>query len=322
MSMTEAFVQRWRKIIASPGPGKFEVDASHPLRFIAGVNDRDQPMIFVIVADKPPVPDLSGIIEVDRRQRTIDRRWTLAMSLTDQRFLEAYLQFSADLVARTSDAVNESHGLATLVKVVAEWKRMFARGPRAPLSEDSLRGLVAELWFGVHVLRREAEAPGIALAWQGPHGSHQDYVFPLGPRYEVKSRRPDAEVITIASPEQLDAEDLTLATVTLVGVGVDTSDAVNLPTLVDGIRADLAATPDAALAFDDGLHALDIDPGDSRYADQWFVVTECTEYQVVTDFPAIRRSAVPDPIVAATYDISINAIKDFMTDRRRPGTTG
>jgi hypothetical protein len=320
--MTETFVQRWREIVASPGLGKFEVDASHPLRFIVGVNEHDEPMIFVIVDDKPPIPDLSGIIEVECRQRTTDHKWTLALSLTDQRFLEAYLQFSTDLVARTSDAANEAQGVAMLLKVVAEWKRMFARGPRAPLSEDALRGLVAELWFGVHVLRREAEAPKIALAWQGPHGSQQDYVFPLGPRYEVKSRRPDAEVITISSLEQLDAEGLTLVTVTLVEVDAGMADSVNLPTLVDGIRADLATTPDASLVFDEGLDALDVDPGDSRYADHWFVVTECTEYRVSADFPAIRRSAVPDPIVAATYDISINAIKDFLTDRWLPGTAG
>lgn len=320
--MTETFVQRWREIIASPGLGKFEVDASHPLRYIVGVDDRDEPMIFLIVDEKPPIPDLSGVIEVERRQRTTDQKWTLALSLTDRRFLEAYLQFSTDLVTRTSDAANEARGVATLLKVVAEWKRMFARGPRAPLGEDALRGLIAELWFGVHVLRREAEASMIALAWQGPHGSQQDYVFTLGPRYEVKSRRPDAVVLTISSPEQLDAENLTLVTVTLVEVDPGVVDAVNLPTLVDTIRTDLAATPDAALAFDEGLDALDVDPGDSRYADHWFVVTERTEYRVSEDFPAIRRSAVPDAIVAATYDIRINAIKDFMSDRWRPGTAG
>lgn len=320
--MTETFVQRWRKIITSSGLGKFEVDASHPLRFIVGVNDKDQPMLFVIVGDKPPVPDLSGIIEVERRQRTKDHKWTLALSLTDQRFLEAYLQFSADLVGRTFGAANEAQGVATLLKVVAEWKRMFARGPRAPLTEYALRGLIAELWFGVHVLRREAEAPRIALAWLGPHGSQQDYVFPLGPRYEVKSRRPDAEVITISSPEQLDAEDLILATVTLVEVDGCTAQSVNLPLLVDGIRADLAANPEAAVAFDDGLDAYNVDPGDSRYADHWFVVTECTEYRVATTFPAIRRSAIPASIVAATYDISISAIKNFVTDRWLPGAVG
>jgi hypothetical protein len=212
--------------------------------------------------------------------------------------------------------------VATLLKVITEWKRMFARGPRAPLGEDSLRGLIAELWFGVHILRREAEATKIALAWQGPYGGQQDYVFPLGRRYEVKSRRPDTKVITIASPEQLDAESLTLGTVTLVEVDADTAGSVNLPSLVNGIRADLAASPEAALAFDKGLDRLDVDPADSAYVDRWFVVTDCTEYQVSADFPAIRRSTLPDGIVSARYDISLNAIKDFMAGRRRPGTAG
>ena len=320
--MAETFVERWREIIASPGLGKFEVDASHPLRFIVGVNDHDEPMIFVIVDDKPPVPDLSGIIEAERRHRATDRKWTLALSLTDGRFLEAYLQFCADLVERTSHAVNEAQGVATLLRVVAEWKRMFARGPRAPLGEGALRGLIAELWFGVHVLRREAEAARIALAWRGPHGSHQDYVFPLGPRYEVKSRRPDAEIISIASPEQLDADVLTLVTVTLVEVDAGTADSVSLPTLVDGIRTDLAASPDAALAFDEGLEALDVDPGNSRYVDRWFVATECTAYTVTADFPAIRRSVVPESIEGVTYELNINAIRNFVTDHWRPTTAG
>lgn len=319
--MTDIFVQRWREIIASPGLGKFEVDASHPLRFLVGVNDRDDPVIFVIVGDKPPVPDLSGIIEVERRQRTADHKWTLALSLTDRRFLEPYLQFSTDLVSRTAHAATEAQGVATLLKVVGEWKRMFARGPRPPLSEDALRGLIAELWSGVHILGEEADPAEVALAWRGPHGSHQDYVFPLGPRYEIKSRRTDAESIRISSAEQLDAEGIILVTVTLVEVEAGTTDAVNLPLLVDGIRAKLTATQDAALAFDKGLDALDVDSADSRYADHWFVVTDCTRYNVAPDFPAIRRSAIPDGVVAATYDIGISAVKDFITDRWRR-TTG
>lgn len=315
--MTDTFVLRWREIIASPGPGKFEVDPSHSLRFIVGVNDRDDPMIFVIVKDKPPLPDLSGIIEVERRQRTGDHKWTLALSLTDRRFLDPYLQFSTDLVSRTADAATEAQGVATLLKVVAEWKRMFARGPRPPLSEDALRGLIAELWFGVHVLGRRAEVAKVVLAWRGPHGSHQDYVFPLGPRYEVKSRRTDGESIRISSPEQLDADGIILVTVTLVEVDAGTADAVNLPMLVDGIRADLVANRDAALAFDEALDALQVDSADRRYADHWFVATECTEYKVAPDFPAIRRSAIPEAVVGATYDIGISAIKDFITDRWR-----
>lgn len=320
--MPETFVQRWREIVASPGLGKFEVDATHPLRFIVGVDDRDRPMIFVIVDDKPPVPDLTGIIETERRQRASDGKWTLALTLTDQRFLEAYLQFCTDLVERTSRTGNEAHGVVMLLKVVAEWKRLFARGPRVPLGEEALRGLIAELWFGIHILRRSSEPASVVLAWRGPHGSHQDYVFPLGPRYEVKSRRPDAKVINIASAEQLDAEDLSLVAMTLVEVDAGIADAVNLPVLVGRIRADLAARPDAALAFDEGLDALEVDPGDSRYADRWFVVTECTTYAVPAEFPAIRRSVVPESIVAVAYELSINAIKEFAIDRWRPATAG
>lgn len=320
--MTEAFIARWREIIASLGPGKFEVDATHPLRFIVGVNDHDEPMIFVIVTDKPPIPELSGVIEVERRQRIADQKWTLALSLTDSRFLEAYLQLAADLVNRTADAQTEAKGVTTLLGVVSEWKRLLASGPRAPLNESALRGLVAELWFGYRMLPREATASKVALAWQGPHGSHQDYIFPLGLRYEVKSRRVDSETIRISSPEQLDADDLTLAVVTLVEIEAGPADAINLPTLIENVRAELAPTPDAQLAFDRGLDALQVDPGDSHYADHWYVVTDCVEYRVPADFPSIRRSALPASIVAVTYDVSISEIQEFVGGRWHPERAG
>jgi hypothetical protein len=316
--MTDAFISRWRNIIAQPESGKFEVDSRHPLRFIVGVDDRDQPLIFVIVNQKPPMPELYGVISVERRQRASDGKWTLALSLTDRRFLEAYLQFAADLVNRTADAGSEAEGVATLLRVVSEWKRLLARGPRAPLSESALRGLIGELWFGFRMLLREATASKVALAWRGPYGSHQDYAFPLGLRYEVKSRHVDSEAVRISSLEQLDVDELIVATVTLVEIEPGTAEAINLPTLVARIRADLARTPDALIAFDGGLDALEVDPGDSHYADHWYVVSECAEYRISPDFPSIRRSTLPASIVAATYDIGISAIEDFMTARWRP----
>lgn len=320
--MTESFVERWREIIARPDSGKFEVDAEHPLRFIVGVNDQDQPLIFVIVHDKPPMPDLSGVISVERRQRVSDDSWTLGLALTDSRFLEAFLQFAEDLVVRTENAQGERDGVILLLKVVSEWKRLLARGARSPLSEQALRGLVAELWFGFRMLPREAALPKIALAWQGPHGGHQDYVFPLGPRYEVKSRHVDSETIRISSPEQLDAENLSLVTVTLVEVEPGEPDVINLPTIVVAIRAQLAPAPDALLAFDQALDALGVDPEDSAYVDHWFVVTECLEYGAGADFPAIRRSDLPGSIVAATYDIMISEIENFVRVRWEAQATG
>jgi hypothetical protein len=316
--MTEDFITRWRGIIATGGSGKTEVDSTHPLRFIVGVDDRNQPMIFVIVADKPPMPELSGVISVERRQRASDGKWTLALSLTDRRFLDAYLQLAADLVNRTAGASSEVEGMASMFRVIAEWQRLLARGPRAPLSEIGLRGLIAELWFGFCVLPREEAPPKIATAWQGPFGSHQDYVFPLGRRYEVKSRRQEAETIRISSPEQLDASNLILTTATLVEVDPGLSGSISLPELVDQIRSELASTPDAALIFDRGLDALDVDPGDSHYADRCYMVTECSEYEVTEDFPSVRRSSLPNSIVAATYDISISALEGFMINRWQP----
>lgn len=208
--MNESFVARWRSIIANGGPGKTEVDAEHPLRFIIGVDDRGQPMIFVIVTDRPPVPDLSGVISAERRQRGSDGRWTLALTLTDNRFLEAYLRLVSDLVVRTAHARSEAEGVATMSRIIGEWKRLLARGPRPLLSESALRGLVAELWFGFNVLSEEVSAAEVAQAWQGPFGAHQDYIFSQGPRYEVKSRRPDAQTVRISSPEQFDAPDVSL----------------------------------------------------------------------------------------------------------------
>lgn len=318
--MTETFVARWRDLIARPGTGKFEVDAGHPLRFIVGVNDRQEPLIFVIVDDKPPMPDLSGVIYVERRQRMSDGRWTLGLSLTDIRFLEVYLRLAEDLVYRTADAQNESRAITLMLGIVSEWKRLLARGPQAPLSESALRGLIAELWFGFRLLRREAEPSKIAQAWRAPHGSHQDYVFPLGRRYEVKSRHADSGTIRISSPEQLDAQNLFLAVVTMTEVEPGSPDAVSLPTLVASVRAELALAPDGLIAFDGGLNALGVDPGDSSYADLCFTFTECVEYEVTSQFPAIRRSGIPASIVTATYDVKLGELVPFISVRWPAGT--
>jgi Putative PD-(D/E)XK family member, (DUF4420) len=313
--MTETFIARWRQILDDPGAGKSEVDASHPLRFIFGVDQAARPLLFVITAEKPPMPDLSGVIAVDRGQRTRDGMWTLSLTLTDNRFLDTYLQFASDLVNRTSAARTESEGLIRVLTVVNEWKRLFTSGTRALLGETALRGVIAELWFGFRVLVRQENVAAIAKAWKGPLGGDQDFVFAFGRRYEVKSLHVDSDTIRISSAEQLDAEDLTLASVTLEECGHDHAGALSLPTIVAEIRQELADGPDAAVAFDQCLSALGADVGDSHYADRWFAVKECIEYTVTPEFPAIRRSTIPAGITLVVYDIAISMVTRFETTR-------
>jgi hypothetical protein len=316
--MTESFISRWRQILDEPGRGKSEVNASHPLRFIFGVDQVERPLLFVITDEKPPMPDLSGVIRVDRGKRTRDGRWTLSLTLTDNRFLETYLQFASDLVLRTSDARTESEGLIRLLTAVNEWKRLFARGTRAQLTEMELRGLVAELWFGFRVLRREQSDADIAYAWKGPRGGDQDFVFSFDRRYEVKSLHADSDAIRISSAEQLDAENLTLTTVALEQCAPDRTGAISLPTLVQEIRGRLASVPDAAVVFDQSLSAIAVDAGDSHYADRWYAVATCIEYAVTTEFPAIRRSMMPRGVLGIVYDIAIPAVAEFAVAQTRP----
>jgi hypothetical protein len=308
--MTETVEDRWRVLLAKREPESREVDAGSPLRMLIGVSHVGRPYFAVIVSQKPGLPDLTNAVEVTRRQRTADGRWTLTLELQAPPLTDAFISLVSELAAKSAVATSESDALRVFLETLAEWQELLtARADR--LSDGALRGLVAELWFGFESGAHGHPPEDVVRAWSGPLGGAQDFQFPTpGQRFEVKSLRPSRTNVEISSEDQLDGDNVKLAVVTMEQVAT-ISEGITLPQLVTSIRTRLTDGADRS-EFNRRFARLLVDPDDDWYSEQTFAVRRLQIFDVNESFPALRRSQLPNAIDRTTYRIDVQHLAHFI----------
>ena len=311
--MTESFSAEWSRLIASSAAGKKDVDLGQPIRLVYGANELGEAVFFTITGIKPGLPELSSAVRVERGVRKIDGRWTLALTLRDKRFTDVFLALCEDLANRTTVANSESQALHFFLTGVLDWKYLLQNPLNARLSNSEIRGLAAELWFGFRNLSVHYSAPEVLDAWTGPLGRPQDFNFPSGIAFEVKSIFADSSSLRISSAEQLDPLDrnLTLVAVVLEPVKDHGPSYFSLQTLVADIEMQLKRSSAELLKLQERLSALHFDVSDDYYSDFWFSVRDHHRYQVDPDFPAIRASSIPTGLNHIEYSISLASISQY-----------
>ncbi len=308
--MIEPVEDRWRALLAHGEPESREVDAESQLRMLVGVSAVGRPYFAVITSRKPGVPDLTSAIEVTLRQRETDGRWTLTLELQVRALTDAFISLVSDLATKSAEADSEPQALAIFLDTLAEWQELLTARPDH-LSESALRGLVAELWFGFQSQAHGHPEPQAARAWAGPLGGAQDFQF-LAPSYhfEVKSLRPRHTSVEISSEEQLDGDNVKLAIVTLDEVG-ESPESITLPQLVACIRSKLKNGADRS-EFNRRLARLLIDLDDPWYSEHRYHVDRLQVFDVGPQFPALRRSLLPDAVKHTKYHIEIQYLTTFL----------
>jgi hypothetical protein len=310
ISMTDTVEDRWRALLARGEPEVREVDAESQLQMLIGVSPVGRPYFAVIVSQKPGVPELTSAVEVTRRYRTADGRWVLTLELQVHALTDAFISLVSDLAAKSATAPNERAALKVFLDTLAEWQELLtARAEHLP--ESALRGLVAELWFGFKSGAHGQPLPEVARSWVGPLGGAQDFQFPSpGHHFEVKSLRPTRTNVEISNEEQLDGDNIKLAVVTLEEVA-DPSDCITLPKLVAAIRSSLEDGADRA-EFNRRFARLQVDPDDQWYAEHGYEIRRLRVLEVTYEFPALRRSLLPDAIARTTYRIDVQHLDKFL----------
>lgn len=308
--MTDTLEERWRKLLYRGEPETREVNAESPLRMVVGVSPLGRPFFAVIVSQKPGLPELASAIEVVRRQRSSDGRWTLTLELQVQSLTDAFISLVSDLATKSAAAPSERDALKIFLETLVEWQELLtARAEH--LSESALRGLLAELWFGFQSDAHGQALTDVARSWTGPMGGAQDFQFP-SPSYnfEVKALRPSRTSIEISSEDQLDGDNIKLAVVTLEET-TDQEAGITLPRLVSGIRSNLNNGEDRA-EFNRRFARLCVDPDDPWYAEHSYVVRRLQVFDADEQFPALRRSQLPDAISRTDYRVDIQYLEQFL----------
>ncbi|WP_081619409.1 PD-(D/E)XK motif protein [Thioalkalivibrio sp. ALJ9] len=193
------------------------------------------------------------------------------------------------------------------------WRRLWRRQRLGILSEESQRGLLAELlflrdiWLGV--VTNELNA---VETWEGPDGGSQDFRHGFQ-AVEVKSRPPSRNSVLISSADQLWFDgNLYLVVYPIATVGQIEGDALSLNQVVESVRTRLASGQAR-----DRLDIRLIDFGyinRREYDEERFVTAEPTAYHVGPGFPALQDADLPPGVESIRYSVNLNWCEEHRTE--------
>ena len=306
----EGMAATWRSLLAEGGDRQRLVE-SHVLHLYYGSDTTSKAILILIADGKPPLPQLSRAVSVERGQRD-DGRWSIVLRLEQQTYLGAFIGLCVELTRRASEGATGEAALRLFFETLGQWKRLMDWDANR-LSHEAIRGLMGELSFLCNSLAPSTSIGKALGAWRGPYGAPQDFVLDTGALFEVKAVRADSRHIEISSVEQLDPDGLQPLFLVLQPVedcAASFAGAVTLPGFIASTTAMLEQAGLSAELLDDRIQALALDQTDDYYADFSFRLGEPRFYSVEGEFPRILKASVPAVLDKVVYRLRTAALRD------------
>lgn len=223
---------------------------------------------------------------------------------------EKFLYVMESIAEQISEIAEEKQ-LAYLLSELAEWSAFLAPR-REGLTKAQLVGLWGELKvFAEYLIGRLSPREAVA-AYCGIHDAPQD-IAQIRFSVEVKTTlQKSPSKITISSLEQLDAWPAKQLLVLLIVGEEDNGKSVN--DLISIISHALMVDRAAQISFQKAVFGK-VESATEKQLDLRFVKGSEHSWEVVENFPALRRREMPEGVFSAKYQISIAHIEDFSTGK-------
>lgn len=250
-------------------------------------------------------------IDVDLRAGDQGRQ-QLVLALERQVDRDLFEGLCRTLASSLVHATDSATSLAFSLAHIRRWKT-FLSGRSHHLSNESVRGLFAELVFLTELIDRRMSGMAAVDAWLGPERSHQDFIFG-NTAVEIKSLSgAERSTVRISSEDQLESlnDGLFLRLYRLSTLD-HTAGARSLNEIVAAVQARLGEA-DAIESFDRKLVAHGYAPL-PEYDDPRFFVSDVHSYRVGDGFPRLVRSQLPPGIANVAYDIQLETIDPYECD--------
>ena len=214
-------------------------------------------------------------------------------------------------IAQLISEVEEKEQLKYLLSELAEWSAFLAP-KREGLTKAQLVGLWGELKiFTEYLLDRLSPREAVA-AYCGIHDAPQD-IAQNNFSIEVKTTlQKTPSKISISSLEQLDAWPARQLLVLLIAGEEDNGQSVN--DLISIISDALMVDRLAQISFQKAVYKK-VEGASEKQLDLTFSKGSEHSWDVVENFPALRRREIPEGVVSAKYQIALSHIEDFSTGK-------
>lgn len=284
------------------------VDNEHPLDFFIGLNTKGQKTLKLRGAFT--YQHFVGTSCIEVKQLKSETRITLSFSLINDDATSLFYKFCDDLIEETRLIFDVNVGYRFVVNRFLLWKKLFV-SKKNILSEVEIIGLIGELLFLTNTCFQKYGMHESLIGWTGMEPTHKDFSF-KNYWYEVKTKHVHIQTIKISSLEQLDSPlKGELIVVDLERMSPEFN-GLKLNKLVIDIRTKLSNIEDADL-LDYKLGQAGYQYNDD-YDDYSYELKKISRYSVTNQFPRILRNNIDDRIQKIQYEISVNALTDFMVE--------
>ena len=280
--------------------------------FIAQDFKKDYQLIFEL--SRPYQYLLKGVnissLNIALFQQT-NQSFLLSVKLNDKNSLAIFDYIVYAILIELIDQKDEEKLITCFLKNLKEWQK-FLQPIQHGMSEEKIRGLLAELYFMLQLLNENRKkADRIISAWCGPSKLQQDFIFE-DVAIEVKSiGNTDKQIVSISSINQLQSNvnDLYLSVFKILKVNQpEGMEVYSLNGLVEELSNLLQSNERIALRYK-LLEAGSM--RDEQYNHPLYHVQLVNHYKVDENFPKLTSKAIPDGVINVKYDIDLNKISNF-----------
>jgi hypothetical protein len=307
----ESLLQKWDSI-PYHNNAFTRIDADHPLEWYIGFEDINHKLLLLVTDLEPDTLPSSKSILVSSGKRT-DGNWALSFKLIRQEQEEVFIRLCCDLIESSRNQINDFSGLEFVANRYSQWAKLMEVYKEGILSESLQKGLIGEVLYLDEVIERGLPLIDAVNGWLGPEKADQDFVYING-WHEVKVVGLSSNTVSISSLEQFNAP----LPGELIIYFIDKTahfdlNGFTLNGIISQVRDHLQLSKNAYDRFNEKLLQygyMDL----PEYEKQFYRLNKVNKYQVDSHFPKLVNSNVPNQIVSAGYQLSIQAIEPWKLD--------
>lgn len=258
--------------------------------------------------------DLRAIDLDYRHLETGKNTFILLLKLKDDQLLDYFDQFIWFVLQGLKHCKNEKDLVGGVLAKLKIWKKFLSSSREGKLTEEQIRGLLAEMYLLDQLLDQfPQDYEKILQGWYGPQRLQHDFLY-KDLAIEVKSvSSTDKRHIRISSLSQLDStvSRLFLSVYAVIRSPENLKEKINLNTLSQRIMAKLSFHERDI--FERKLIECNYIP-DSYYDNYNYIIRPINNYEVKGDFPRIHSGLIPLGILNVTYDLDLNIIDSYKNE--------
>lgn len=283
------------------------VDETHPLDLWLGI-DSDGHKALRFLGEFNPVI-LAGTKSIKIKQFLVESNKCVQFSLMDPESSELFYKFCDDIIDSSRQEANQQDSYRFITHRFARWKKMFVTKLDI-LSEESIMGLIGELYFLLSYMIPTYGQHKAIEAWSAPDPTVKDFSIDKT-WFEIKTIGSKSSVVKISSLQQLESKHHGNLVIFRFEKMSPSFCGTNLNEIVVKINKILESPEDCDF-FQTKL-LLAKYTYNEKYNEYVYDIKESTFYSVDDKFPALRSEGLQTAIQNVQYELLIDQLKKYIS---------